>query len=160
MLNDTLIPLTDIDHADEMLDCFFERIEKMMDRAIVEADPEAFYDYPGLSPAALAGMSVGDKISHVLGEGGIEAVDEESGSRLLWQWIWDLVGLRADLERNPDPAIIMQWLESRDMYETENEAMRNAPEPLKSELLLYSMLCGCYYFLRGWFDPDIDDDDN
>jgi hypothetical protein len=82
---------------------------------------------------------------------GVDQLPEEYGARQIWQELFDLLEMRARLDMPGGVDMLQRWLDERGWYDPEID-LPQAPEPLKSELLLRILLDGSLIYLEGWFE--------
>ena len=131
----------------ELIDQTLSIVESWADELLKKAAEgiEGGNVYPVLSR-----LSLKEKCDMLLMDG-IEALDTEYGEQIIWQEIYDIMEMRPTLTAENAVAAVADWLDRCGWNSPEVDAP-DAPEPLRTELILRISLDGDLLFLSGWFE--------
>ena len=141
----TDLPIPEHDSPAVMIDQAFGYIEDWLDRCLVaQAEVEGIANIHEI----LGRLSLMEKI-HLLLDEGIDALENEFYSRDMWSEVRDLTALRPELDGSEDHERVRKWLDEQGW--SAPEVGIEAPEPLRTEIVLRISLNGLLIYLEGWF---------
>ena len=132
----------------EMIDRALGIIEGWVDRNMAtEAEAAGLCGIHAL----LGKLSLVEKLA-LLFPDGAEGLEDEYGSRIMWQEVHDLIALRPALDGPDVETRLREWLDRQGWYDPSLPTPKVPDESLRAELLLRTSIDGLLIYLDKWLE--------